>query len=507
MSAARNPVGSSGPRRSSPRRSPAPGRRRTDARDTAQGEAEAFATRLPAGFVLGVSTSAFQVEGGSHDGGRTLSVWDDFSHQPGRIRGGATADVAADHFHRVSEDVALLATLGAESYSFSFGWPRLQPGGAGSLNRDGIAFYDRLLDELLAAGISPMATLFHWDTPVELRGGWLNRDTANRFGDYAYEVGEQFGDRIDRWVTLHEPATVMLNGYALGMHAPGGTALFDALPAGHHQLVGHGLAVQALRAASVTGEVGIANAYSPVSPVTASDDDVAFAALYDIVHNTMFGDAVLRGSYPPVPDEFQRLLRPLVEAPEGDLVIIRQPLDFYGIDYLAPTRIASGAGGQVSPDGEASALTSLPFHVAPWPEFDRTGSGRPNAPEFLGVALTELAARYGEALPPVFVTEGGVGLADRVELDAETGAPRVRDGARIDYLTSHVAAALDAVAPGGPAAAVHLRGYYIRSLLDGFEWAAGYGERFGLVHVDFTTRDRTPKQSFEWVQRVLEARS
>ncbi|MCU1481417.1 MAG: beta-glucosidase [Subtercola sp.] len=470
-------------------------------------EAEAFATIIPPGFVIGAATAAFQIEGGVHDGGRELSVWDEFTHQSGRILGGANADVAADHFHRVSEDVALMADLGIDSYRFSFGWPRLQPGGSGGPNREGIAFYDRLLDELLAAGISPMATLFHWDTPVELRGSWLNRDTAGRFGDYAYQVGEVFGDRVDRWVTINEPATVMLNGYALGIHAPGTTLLFDAVPAGHHQLLGHGLAVQALRAASVRGEIGVTNVHSPVSAATSTDEDEGFAALFDIVHNRMFGDAVLLGRYPTIPEEFAVALRPLVEVSPEDLAIIRQPLDFYGLNYYFPTRIAAGTGSSSSPDGEAPALSALPFHLEPWPEFPRTGFGWPNAPEFLGVALTELAARYGDALPPVYITEGGVSLPDTVLLDAETGVARIADSARIDYLSAHLQSALAATAPGGPASAVDLRGYYVWSLLDNFEWAAGYSQRFGLVHVNFTTLDRTPKESFGWLRRVLEARS
>ncbi|MEF2978279.1 glycoside hydrolase family 1 protein [Subtercola sp. YIM 133946] len=477
------------------------------ARDQAMTEAEAFASVIPRGFVVGAATAAFQVEGGVHDGGRELSVWDEFSHQPGRVLGGANADVAADHFHRVREDVALMADLGIDSYRFSFGWPRLQPGGTGGLNREGIAFYDRLLDELLAAGISPMATLFHWDTPVELRGSWLNRDTAGRFGDYAYAVGEVFGDRVDRWVTINEPATVMLNGYALGIHAPGTTLLFDAVPAGHHQLLGHGLAVQALRAASVRGEIGVTNVHSPVSAATSTDDDELFADVFDIVHNRMFEDAVLLGSYPVVPEPFARALRPLVEADPNDLAIMHQPLDFYGLNYYFPTRIAAGAGSTASPDGEAAALSSLPFHLAEWPEFPRTGFGWPNAPEFLGVALAELADRYGDALPPVYITEGGVSLPDELVRDVDTGVTRIADSARIDFLAQHLAAALDATAPGAPAAAVDLRGYYVWSLLDNFEWAAGYSQRFGLVHVNFATLDRTPKESFGWLRRVLEARS
>lgn len=456
---------------------------------------------------MGVATSAFQIEGGVHEGGRGLSVWDDFTHQAGRILDGANADVAADHYGRLGEDVALMADLGIDSYRFSFGWPRLQPGGSGSLNPEGIGFYDRLLDELLAAGISPMATLFHWDTPLELRGSWLNRDTAHRFGDYAYEVGEVFGDRIANWVTINEPATVMLNGYALGLHAPGTTLLFDAVAAGHHQLLGHGLAVQALRAAGVTGGVGISNVYSPVQPVTGSDDDVAFAGLFDAIHNHMFGDAVLRGTYPPIADEFAPLLRPLAEADESDLAIIHQPLDFYGVDYYFPTRIAAGAGGVSSPEGEAPALASLPFHLGAWPEFEKTGFGWPKAPEFLAVALAELTERYGEALPPVYITEGGMSAPDRVVPDARTGVAQIADHTRIDYLAAHVAAALAATGGTGPAAAVDLRGYYVRSLLDSFEWAAGFSQRFGLVHVNFTTLDRTPKSSFAWLRRVLESRA
>ncbi|RFA14097.1 hypothetical protein B7R22_10815 [Subtercola boreus] len=505
-------IGSSGPRSSSASpgatgRPAAAARRRVDARDTAQGEAEAFATRLPADFVLGITSSAFQIEGGAHDGGREPSVWDDFSHQRGRIEGGATADIAADHYHRVSEDVGLLAALGAESYSFSFAWPRLQPRGSGALNREGVAFYDRLLDELLAADISPTATLFHWDTPSALSGGWLKRDTAHRFGDYAYAVGEQFGDRVHRWVTLHEPATVMLEGYGFGRHAPGSTLLFDALPVGHNLLLGHGIAVEALRAAPVTGGIGIVNSYSPTSPQTGSDDDAQFAALWNTVQNRMFGDAVLLGAYPSVAEEFRRLLRPLVEASETDLAVIRQPLDFYGISYSAPTRVAAGGLGVAAADGEASALSSLPFRFAPWPEFERTPSGLPNAPEFLGVALAQLGAEYGDALPPVHVSGGGFGAADRVVLDAATGDARIPDARRIDHLTAHVVAALDAVAASGDAAGVTLAGFHIRSLLDGFEWTAGYSLRYGLVHVDPNTQDRTPKESYGWLQRVLEARS
>jgi beta-glucosidase len=456
---------------------------------------------LPTVFLVGTATAAFQVEGAVRDGGRGESVWDAFTTQRGRILDGSDASVATDHFHRYAEDVALMRELGADAYRFSFAWPRLQPDGRGALNRAGIGFYDRLLDELLAAGIRPMATLFHWDTPLGLRGSWLNRDTASRFGDYAHAVGEEFGDRIDAWVTINEPATVTLNGYALGIHAPGTTLLFDALLAAHHQLLGHGLAVQGLRAADVRGRIGIANVHSPVQPAGEREEDRVFAGLFDLLHNRIFADPVLLGRYPESP-EFQRELRSLAEVDPEDLRTIHQPLDFYGLNYYQPSRVAAGSGGGATPDGEAPAMAALPFHLEPFPEAPVTGFGWPIAPEYLGIALQELRDRYGDALPPVYITEGGASFPDLVDVHGD-----VDDVARIDYLAQHLGAALAAVAPGGIAEGVDLRGYLIWSLLDNFEWAAGYTQRFGLVHVNFADQRRTPKHSYRWLQQVLAARS
>jgi beta-glucosidase len=460
-----------------------------------------LAALLPAGFTMGVSTSAFQIEGGTQEGGRGVSTWDAFNHQKGRILDGSTADVATDHYHRYPEDVALLRDLGVDSYRFSLSWPRIQPAGRGPANRAGVAFYDRLLDELLAAGIRPMATLYHWDTPIELAGGWLNRDTAYRFAEYTFLAAEAFGDRVDSWVTINEPASVTLSGYALGVHAPGETLLFDALPAAHHQLLGHGLAVGALRDAGVTGGVGIANVHSPVEPAGDGEEDAAYAALFDFVHNRIFADPVLLGRYPEVPEPFEELLSVFSEIDPDDLRTIGAPLDFYGLNYYFPTRVAAGAGGSASPDGTAQAMGSLPFHLAEWPEFARSGFGWPVAPEYLGVTLRELRERYGDALPPVVITEGGASYPDAVSTDGT-----VDDRARIEYLGDHLAAAASAVVAGGVAEGVELRGYHVWSLLDNFEWAAGYSQRFGLVHVDFATQDRTPKASFRWLQRVLESR-
>ena len=468
-----------------------------------QHRAAELGDRLPTGFQIGTATSAFQIEGGARDGGRGESSWDAFTRQRGRILDGQNAAVSTDHYGKLDEDVTLLRELGADIYRFSFAWPRVQPDGRGGLSRTGVAFYDRLLDELLGHGISPMATLYHWDTPASLRGGWLNRDTAFRFGDYAHQMGEVFGDRIDSWVTINEPATVTFNGYALGLHAPGETLLFDALPAAHHQLLAHGLAVQGLRAADVRGRIGLANVHSPVQPAGDREADSVAAGLYDLLHNRLFADPVLLGRYPDPVGEFENELRYLHEIEPSDLATIHQPLDFYGLNYYQPTRVAAGAGGPVSPDGDTPLMNRLPFHFEPFREHPVTGFGWPNAPEYLPVVLAELRDRYGDALPPVYITEGGASYPDQVDAHGD-----VTDLARIDYLAEHLLAAVESVAPGGAAEGVDLRGYLVWSLLDNFEWAAGYTQRFGLVYVDFTdpARPRTPKRSYRWLQQVLSAR-
>ncbi|MBB5633763.1 beta-glucosidase [Cryobacterium mesophilum] len=459
---------------------------------------EVFAERIPADFTMGVSTAAFQIEGAVREGGRGPSTWDTFMAQPGRILDHSTAEITDDHYHRYQEDVALLKGLGVDSYRFSLSWPRIQPGGKGHANREGIAFYDRLLDELLAAGIRPMVTLYHWDTPEELQraGGWMARDTAKRLGDYATLAAEAFGDRVDKWVTINEPTTVTLNGYALGIHAPGSALLFDALPAAHHQLLGHGYAVQALRAAGVSGGIGMTNVHSPVVPARDRMADRFFANVFDTVHNRIFADPVLLGSYPKPPFGSGRLFRALSEVDQDDLATIHQPLDFYGLNYYMPTRIRAGSPtvGE-TPDGEAERMKDVPFSLVPFPEFAKTGFGWPVAPEYLAVTLGDMVERYGEALPPVYITEGGVSYPD-----ARGAAGAFHDDRRIDYIAEHLAIVLDG-APG-----IDIRGYFVWSLLDNWEWAAGFTQRFGLVHVDFDSLVRTPKDSYRWLQSVLAAR-
>ncbi|TFB71450.1 glycosyl hydrolase family protein [Cryobacterium glaciale] len=455
--------------------------------------------RLPTGFEVAVATSAFQIEGAARDGGRGDSVWDAFSQAPGRIRDGSNASVSADHVKNYADDTALLRDLGVDSYWFSFGWTRLQPDGRGALHRNGLAFYDRLLDALLADGIRSTATLSHWDTPAALRGGWLNRDTAGRFADYAHAVGEAFGDRIDAWITLAEPATVTTKGYALGTHAPGRTLLFDALPSAHHQLLAHGLAVQALRAADVRGRIGIVNSHTPVQSATDRDQDRSFAALYDLLRNRLFTDPVLLGHYPDPLEPFAVELRSMLEADPADLRTIHQPLDFYGLNYIEPARIAAGPTVRKTPEGQPIPTTSWPFHLEPFREHPTTSAGAVNAPDYVAVALAELAERYPD-LPPVSLSLAGGAFSDQAD-----ARHAVHDPARIDYLAEHLVAALDATAPGASAAAVNLAGITFWSLLDAFEWDAGYTQPTGLVHVDFSNdrRTRTPKSSYRWLQHAL----
>ncbi|MEU7693216.1 GH1 family beta-glucosidase [Microbispora hainanensis] len=422
-------------------------------------------------FLWGTATASYQIEGAVNEDGRGPSVWDTFSHTPGKVRDGHTGDVACDHYHRYAEDVALMAGLGVNAYRFSIAWPRVMPTGAGPVNQAGLDFYDRLVDALCERGITPVPTLFHWDLPqaLEDEGGWLSRDTSRRFADYAAVVAERLTDRVRMWITLNEPFVHMVEGYGLGIHAPGRALMFDALPVAHHQLLGHGLATQALRAAGAE-QVLITNNCTPVWSASDSPEDLAAAETYDILHNRLFNDPVLTGAYPD-------LTAFGVEIPvrPGDLETIGQPLDGLGINYYNPTRIG-GPGG----DG-------LPFRFEEISGVPTTAFGWPVVPDGLRELLDSLKARYGEALPPVYITENGCSYDG---LD---------DQERIAYLDGHITAMRRAD--------VDLRGYFVWSLLDNFEWAEGYHQRFGLVHVDFETQERTPKASYHWLRKFLEAQS
>ncbi|MEV0371917.1 GH1 family beta-glucosidase [Streptomyces sp. NPDC050636] len=448
--------------------------------------------RFPRDFLWGVSTSAQQIEGAVDEDGRGPSAWDAFTAEAGRVKDGSDARVATDHYHRYREDVALLKELGVGAYRFSVSWPRVVPDGRGAVNAAGLDFYDRLVDELLAAGVEPVPTLFHWDTPQALEaggiggsaatGGWLVRETSEHFAAYADAVAARLGDRVDRWITLNEPAELTLLGYGLGQHAPGRRLLFDALPAAHHQLLGHGLAVQALRARGATN-IGIANSHGPTWSASRSEADTGAADLYDLLLNRLFADPVLLGRYP---DEELAALLPGPVA--DDLKIISQPLDWYGINYYQPTLVGAPDPAATAPTdfGGIPLPPELPFSPREIEGRPRTDFGWPVVPEALTELLLSFRERYGASLPPVMITENGCSYDGTEDPD------------RIAFLDAHLRALHDAISAG-----VDVRGYFVWSLMDNFEWAEGYARRFGLVHIDYRTLARTPKSSYHWLRDAL----
>ncbi|WP_433609596.1 GH1 family beta-glucosidase [Dactylosporangium sp. CA-139114] len=432
---------------------------------------------FPPGFRFGVSTAAYQIEGAVAEDGRGPSIWDTFAHTPGATRDGHTGDVACDHYHRWESDLDLISGLGAGAYRFSVAWPRIQPTGEGPANAAGLDFYDRLVDGLLARGIDPLVTLFHWDLPQALQdqGGWANRDTAMRFGEYAELLGERLGDRVKLWITLNEPYIHFALGHVQGVHAPGLRMLSDQLPVVHHLLLAHGLAVSALRRTS-NAPVTLANNHSPVRPRSDSDEDQLAAAVYDLVQNHLFTDPILLGQYPP---GYEFLTTADVDSIvlEGDLEVISQPIQAMGVNYYNPSLIAA------PPEGDP-----LPFVRLDIEGYPKTAYGWPVVPDGLRELLVGLKERYGDRLPPIWITESGCSWPD---LD---------DQFRIDYIAGDLRAVRAAMDAG-----VEVHGYCTWSLLDNFEWADGYEQRFGLVHVDFDTQRRTPRRSYEWYREVCTA--
>jgi beta-glucosidase len=439
---------------------------------------------FPDGFIWGTATASYQVEGAVTEGGRGPSSWDTFAHTEGRIKNGDLADVACDHYHRYPEDIALMAGLGLDAYRFSVAWPRVQPDGKGAVNADGLAFYDRLVDALLDRGIAPYATLYHWDLPqaLEDEGGWLNRDTAERFAEYAGHVHAALGDRVSSWITLNEPFIATAYGYALGMHAPGKTLLGAAFPAAHHQLLGHGLCVSALRAGGAT-RLGITQNMAPTWAATDDPADQAAAAFLQALQNDTYSDPVLLGRYPENLDE----LHPgadLSMIRDGDLATIAAPIDFLGVNYYAPNQVK--APGPDNPLG---------FELVPFSGVEHTSFDWPVVPRAFTDLLVGLRERYGAALPPIYITENGAAFADQPDAGG-----RVADDRRIAYLDGHLRALRAAIDAG-----VDVRGYFCWSLLDNFEWAEGFSQRFGLVRVDFETQQRTPKASYDWYRELIAA--
>ncbi|MGW4793947.1 GH1 family beta-glucosidase [Nonomuraea sp. NPDC004297] len=453
---------------------------------------------FPENFLWGTATAAYQVEGAWNEGGRGPSIWDTFSHTPGLVTNGDTGDVACDHYHRLDEDLDLLAKLGVGAYRFSISWPRVQPGGRGPLNREGTGFYDRLVDGLLSRGIAPVATLYHWDLPQELEdaGGWPERDTAPRFAEYARLMGEALGDRVRTWITLNEPWCSAYLGYASGVHAPARTDAAAALAAVHHLNLGHGLAVQALRSTAATdAQMSVTLNLHHVRGVSERDADAVRRA--DALANRAFLGPMLEGAYP------RDLIADTAEVTDwsfvrdGDEAAACQPLDVLGVNYYNPTLVRQwdGAGARETADGHQDGTASpwigcsdIEFVKQPGPytemgwNIDESG-------------LTELLLRLHRDYPdmPTMITENGAAFPDQVAPDG-----RVHDADRVDYLHRHLSAVSEAIAGGAD-----VRGYFVWSLMDNFEWAHGYAKRFGIVRVDRETMERTWKDSAHWYRDVV----
>ncbi|GAA2703153.1 GH1 family beta-glucosidase [Actinoplanes palleronii] len=449
--------------------------------------------QMPAGFVWGTATAAYQIEGAAAEDGRGPSIWDTFCRRPGAVAGGASGAVACDSYHRWRDDVQLLDDLGVDAYRFSIAWPRVLPTGAGAVNRAGLDYYDRLVDGLCERGIRPFVTLYHWDLPQALEdaGGWRARDTADHFADYAAVVAGRLGDRVQDWITLNEPYCSSIVGYAEGRHAPGAIEGHGALAAAHHLLLGHGRAVTALRAACPGARVGITLNLSPAVPVSDAPVDRAAADRMDLLLNRQFTDPVLGGAYP---EGFERLyagVSDLSFRQDGDLQVIGAPLDFLGVNYYYRIHAADAPYDQ--PDAALRSACDIGVRSVPRAGVPVTALGWPIEPHGLYDTLTGLASRYPD-LPPVYVTENGI-----AQLTDDQGP----DPDRIRFIAEHLAAAARAAAD----APVDLRGYFYWSLIDNFEWARGYAPRFGLVHVDYPTGDRTPRESFHWLRKQLVSRS
>ncbi|AMM12404.1 GH1 family beta-glucosidase [Streptomyces albidoflavus] len=435
---------------------------------------------LPAGFTWGVATAAYQIEGAVAEDGRAPSIWDTFSHTPGKVAGGDTGDVACDHYHRWPEDLALMKRLGVDSYRLSIAWPRVHPQGDGPVNEAGLAFYDRLVDALLEAGITPNVTLYHWDLPQALqdRGGWPARETAEHFAAYASTVAERLGDRVSRWATLNEPLCSAWIGHLEGTMAPGLRDIDAAVKASYHLLLGHGLAAQAVRAASPHAKIGIVNNLSTVYAATDSEADQAAARRMDGHTNRWWLDPVHGRGFPADMREVYG-----VDLPErpGDLDTIAQRLDWIGLNYYFPAVVAD------DPDAPHPHIRTVRREGVP-----RTGMDWEIEAGGLEELLLRLTREYGAQ--SIYVTENGSAFPDTVAPDGS-----VHDPERTAYLQDHLAACARAARAGAP-----VDGYYAWSLLDNFEWAYGYDKRFGLVHVDYPTQRRTMKTSGHTYARLIE---
>ncbi|MGO8949815.1 MAG: GH1 family beta-glucosidase [Ktedonobacterales bacterium] len=445
-----------------------------------QPRAELTETGFPPDFIWGAATAAYQIEGAVREDGRGETIWDRFSHTPGKTANGETGDVACDHYHLWQDDLRLFQRLNLNAYRFSIAWSRILPEGRGRPNAAGLDFYEQLVDRLLSNGIRPFVTLYHWDLPQSLedRGGWRNRDTAGFFADYADIISRRLGDRVSHWITLNEPHIVVIHGHVLGLKAPGLQDRGLIAPVAHHLLLAHGLAVAAIRAQVADTQVGITLNIGQLEPGSDREDDIEATRFTDGLYHRWYLDPLYRGTYPE--DVESRVDIPADLIRPGDLTTIAAPLDFLGVNYYSRSIIRAGRPGSL-----------LPITLPPPPPPDQlTEMGWEVYPKGLYDVLVRLAAEYPVA--KLYITENGAAFTDHLDEQGE-----VHDATRVRYLSQHFQEARRALLDGVP-----LRGYFVWSLLDNFEWSYGYRPRFGLVYVDYPTQQRTIKDSGYFVGRV-----
>ena len=438
---------------------------------------------FPEDFVWGLATASYQIEGAYAEDGKGESIWDRFSHTPGKVFNGDTGDVACDHYHRSKEDVSLMKEIGLDSYRFSLSWPRILPNGTGQPNQAGIDFYKKLIEQLLNASIDPMVTLYHWDLPQSLqdKGGWVNRDVAKYFAEYAGIVFQELGDVVDKWITHNEPWVAAFNGYSSGEHAPGIRDNYASVQAAHHLLLSHGLAVARYRELVLSGEIGITLNVSPTYPATDSEEDQKATDIYDDYINGWFLEPLFKGSYPQeLLAIYQQKLGP-IPIDQEDMAVISQEIDFLGINYYSRA---------VVKDNPAAEL--LKFDTIANKDAKYTAMGWEIYPEGLYDILLIINQKY--TAKPLFITENGAAFPDQISTDG-----RVHDQERIEYLSQHLEMADRALKANIP-----LKGYYFWSLMDNFEWAYGYSKRFGFIFIDYANQQkRILKDSAYWYQDVI----
>ncbi len=458
---------------------------------------------FPPGFLWGTATASYQIEGAVHEDGRGPSIWDTFSHTPGAVWNGDTGDIACDHYHRMDEDLDLLAELNVSAYRFSVAWPRVQPTGSGPANQKGLDFYRRLVDGLRARNIEPTVTLYHWDLPqpLEDQGGWTVRETAERFAEYVDIVARSLGSDVERWITLNEPWCSSWLGYGAGRHAPGIQDIGKAAAANHHLLLAHGLAVPILRDAIPSAKVGITLNLGDFQPGSQHELDIAAAERADGNLNRLFLEPVFHGQYPPDMLEHYKEFTPgFSVVQEGDLTTIAAPLDFLGVNYYFPSTVVdisrakeARVAGYFVAQGEQ--FPDLRLRSLETPGREKTSMDW----EIEASGLTSLLIRVREEYTtlPIYITENGAAFDDYVDPNGD-----VKDHNRVAYLQEHISAVHDAIDAG-----VNVEGYFVWSLLDNFEWALGYSRRFGIVWVDFPSGDRLKKESFRWYRDTIHSNS